>query len=88
MQKSQQAWVDSTEVLCDYNNKSGGSMDRIGYANCVTSAWKNRAKNIKADARVFKVNPTLSAEQQEKVKNSYLSNDKSLDQKVQKVYTI
>ena len=45
-------------------------MDRIGYANCVTSAWKNRAKNIKADAKAFKANPTLSAEQQEKVKNS------------------
>ena len=85
MQKSQQAWVDSTEVLCDYNNKSGGSMDRIGYANCVTSAWKNRAKNVKADAKAFKANPTLSAEQQEKVKNSYLSNYKSL---YQKVYTI
>ena len=39
------------EALCDYNNKSGGSMDRIGYANCVTSAWKNRAKNVKADVK-------------------------------------
>ena len=84
MQKSQQAWVDFTEALCDYNNKSGGSMDRIGY----TSAWKNRAKNVKADSKAFKANPNLSAEQQEKVKNYYLSNDKSLDQKVQKVYTI
>ncbi len=85
LQQSQRAWEAATEAYCDYNSKDGGSMDRINYAGCITDAWKKRAKNIQADAKAFKANPTLSAEQQEKAKNSYLSNEKSLDQKVQSV---
>ncbi len=85
LQQSQKAWEAATEAYCDYNTKNGGSEDRIHYGFCITEDWKKRAKNVKADAKAFKSNPTLSAEQQEKAKNSYLSEEQKLDKKVQNI---
>lgn len=85
LQRSQQAWETSTEALCDYKNKDGGTMDRVNNASCITNAWKNRAKNVKADAKDFKLSPMLDYDKQEQAKKSFLQEERKLDKKVQSV---